>query len=135
MSSGEVVRVRVRVRGRVVVLAAVLDLVLVLAFVVIGRRSHDESNAVLGLFTTLWPFLAGAVIGWVVARAWRAPLRIRWTGVIVWVSTVLFGMLLRIVSAQGVEWSFVAVATIVLGVFLVGWRAVALLVVRARKSR
>ena len=40
----------------------------------------------LGVLLTAWPFLAGTVLGWVVALAWRrrAPLRVR-DGVPVWV--------------------------------------------------
>ena len=40
------------------------DLVLVVAFVLIGRRSHDEGSALAGVLTTLWPFAAGLVVGW-----------------------------------------------------------------------
>jgi hypothetical protein len=43
-------------------------------------------------------------------------------------------MLLRILSSQGVQWSFVIVTTIVLGVFLLGWRALAGLLLRRRPS-
>jgi hypothetical protein len=41
-------------------------------------------------------------------------------------------MLLRVASNQGVQLSFVIVASVVLGVFLLGWRAIALLVKRSR---
>ncbi|MFB2585168.1 DUF3054 domain-containing protein [Herbiconiux liukaitaii] len=118
-----------------VVLAAVVDVVLVLLFVAIGRGSHDESGALLGFLTTAWPFLAGAAVGWLVARAWRHPFAVVRTGVVVWVAAVALGMLLRVASGQGVQLSFVIVTAIVLGVFLVGWRAVALLVARTRSRR
>jgi peptidoglycan/LPS O-acetylase OafA/YrhL len=114
--------------SNVAILSAVIDVVLVLAFVLIGRASHGEGA--LGTLNTVWPFLVGLVVGWLLARAWRRPRRIAWTGIIVWVSTVIVGMLLRLASGQGVELSFVVVATIVLAVFLVGWRAIALLVVK-----
>ncbi|MFB2599085.1 DUF3054 domain-containing protein [Herbiconiux sp. P17] len=118
---------------RAVVLAVVLDIALIVVFVAIGRQSHDEDSALLGFLTTLWPFLAGAAIGWIASLAWRAPLRLAPTGVVVWAAAVVGGMLLRILSGQGVQWSFVIVTTIVLGVFLVGWRALALLVRRIRR--
>lgn len=57
------------------------------------------------------------------------------TGVVVWVSTLVIGMILRVVSGQGIAVSFVIVAAIVLAVFLVGWRAVALLVTTLRRRR
>jgi peptidoglycan/LPS O-acetylase OafA/YrhL len=121
--------------GRSVVLAAVLDLVLVLVFVGIGRRSHDEGEAILGFLTTAWPFVAGAALGWLVVRAWRRPFRVVPTGVVVWVAAVVGGMLLRLVSGQGVQLSFVIVTAVVLGVFLVGWRGIAALVRRMRARR
>ncbi len=111
---------------------ALIDVVLVVTFVLIGRASHNEGY--LGTLVTLWPFLAGLAIGWIGARAWRTPLRLRWTGLTIWAATVSIGMLLRGVSGQGVQFSFVIVTTVVLAIFLIGWRAVAQLVMR-RGSR
>ena len=118
-----------------VVSAAVIDLALVIVFVLIGRSSHDESSSVLGLLTTAWPFVAGAALGWLIMRAWRAPLTVVWTGIGIWISTVVFGMLLRSAVDQGVQLSFVIVTVVVLGVFLLGWRAVAALVTRRSARR
>lgn len=112
--------------------AQALDVILVLVFVLIGRAGHKEDLSILGILATLWPFLVGLVLGHIVMRAWRAPLRIVWTGIGIWIATVLVGMLLRLVSGQGATLSFVVVATIVLGIFLLGWRAIALLVTRRR---
>jgi hypothetical protein len=116
----------------VVIVSGAIDVLFVVAFVIIGRASHGES--LLGTLVTLWPFLAGLAIGWLVMRAWRGPRRLWPTAVVVWLVTVVAGMLLRLVSGQGVETSFVVVATLVLGVFLVGWRAVSILVVRLLKG-
>lgn len=107
-----------------------LDALLVLAFVLIGRASHSEG--LLGTLLTYWPFLGGLIIGWLLLRAWRSPRRIRFTGLGIWVSTVGFGLLLRLVSGQGVQLSFAIVTTIVIGIFLLGWRAVATVVTRSR---
>jgi hypothetical protein len=112
--------------SRLVAIAGVLDLVLVLVFVLIGRGSHDEGFSVPGSLQTAWPFVAGLVLGWLVTRAWRNPLGIRAPGVVVWLVTVALGMLLRAVSGQGIALSFVIVATVVLGLFLLGWRAIAI---------
>lgn len=114
--------------ANIVVLSAIIDVVLVLTFVLIGRASHGE-NA-LGTLNTLWPFLLGLALGWIAARAWRSPRRLIWTAVIIWVVTVIVGMLLRLASGQGIQLSFVIVAALVLGAFLVGWRAISLLVVK-----
>lgn len=104
---------------------------MLLLFVVIGRASHGEG--LWGVLGTLWPFLAGLVVAWLVLTARRTPLRIVWTGVGVWLITVVVAMLLRVVSGQGVQLSFVIVTFLVLGVFLLGWRAIALLVQRQRR--
>jgi hypothetical protein len=117
-----------RVRPAFVITAAAIDAALLLVFVLIGRASHSEGP--LGALWTWWPFLGGLAIGWLVMRAWRSPQRIVWTGIGIWVATVAGGMLLRALSGQGVQPSFVIVTTIVVGVFLLGWRGIALLVQR-----
>lgn len=114
-----------------VVAAVLLDLLAVLVFVAVGRRSHDESSAITGFLRTLWPFVTGAALGWLVSRGWRAGAALRPTGLAVWLCAVAGGMLLRAASGQGVAASFVVVATIVLGVFFLGWRAA----VALRRSR
>lgn len=114
--------------------AALLDTVLVLVFVLIGRRNHEESSALLGIAQTAWPFLVGLAVGWaVVAR--RQPLLVVPEGLLVWLSTVVVGMLLRFVSGQGIAFSFVVVTLVVLGVFLLGWRALVPVLSRQRSSR
>ncbi len=114
--------------SNVVIFSGIIDVALVLTFVLIGRASHGESA--LGTLNTLWPFLVGLALGWIAARAWRSPRRVIWTAIIIWVATVVVGMLLRLASGQGVVLSFVIVAALVLGAFLVGWRALSHLVVR-----
>jgi hypothetical protein len=112
--------------------AVVVDVVLVVVFVLIGRGNHGEAATLAGTVTTVWPFLVGLAIGWAIMRAWRSPMRILWSGIGVWIATVLAGMLLREASGQGTAVSFVIVATVVLGAFLLGWRAIAQVVVRRR---
>ncbi|MCQ4121479.1 DUF3054 domain-containing protein [Rhodococcus tibetensis] len=107
--------------------ALVLDVVLVVVFCAIGRRSHDEANALTGLVTTAWPFLSGLAVGWIATVAlyrdkFDAFLIVP-TGLLVWFSTLVVGMLLRVVSGQGTAFSFILVAATVLAVFLLGWRA------------
>ncbi|CAN5153015.1 hypothetical protein BH09ACT1_BH09ACT1_18840 [soil metagenome] len=114
-----------------VVIYAAIDIVLVLAFAMIGRVSHGEKLD--GTLITFWPFLVGLALGWIIARAWRDPLRINWVAVIIVAVTVVVGMVLRGITGQGVEAGFVIVTTIVLGVFLIGWRFIFFLVRRARR--
>lgn len=118
---------------RTVATSFLVDLLLVLVFVLIGRRSHDEDSAILGTLTTLWPFAAALAAGWLVALGWRAPHRIVPTGLSIWAVTVVGGVLLRAASGQGVQASFVVVTAIVLGVLLLGRRALVLLVARRRR--
>ncbi|HRE00143.1 MAG TPA: DUF3054 domain-containing protein [Ilumatobacteraceae bacterium] len=103
--------------------AAGVDVVAVLLFVAIGRRSHDEDGSVLsGVFTTAAPLLIALAIGWLIARAWTQPVSLR-TGTIVWVATVALGMVLRkLVFDRGTATAFVIVTTIMLCLFLQGWR-------------
>jgi hypothetical protein len=104
-------------------IAIVADAVAVLLFVVIGRANHHESDSAHGIWHTAWPFLLGAALGLALtAYARLAPTAIR-AGVRVWVWTVVIGLVVRDATGGGVPVAFVIVAIIVLGVFLVGWRA------------
>ena len=104
--------------------ALAADVVAVLVFAAVGRRSHAEGDALAGLAHTAWPFLAALALGWLVVRArrWR-PAAVRPAGTAVWLVTVLGGHALRLVSGQGSAWSFLVVTAVVLAVFLLGWRA------------
>lgn len=108
------------------VVAGVVDALLVLVFAAVGRASHDEHNPLLGAFLTGWPFLVGAAAGWTLVR-WRSH---RWPvdlgpGIVVWVAAVVVGMLLRALTGQGTAAAFIVVATLFLGLVLLGWRAAA----------
>lgn len=116
-------------------MAFVVDVAFVLIFVLVGRRSHGETAGFTGLMTTLWPFLVALIAGWLVTWAWRRPFAVVWPGIPIWLMTVALGMLIRTSAAQGVQPSFIAVAFVVLGVFLVGWRLVAMPFLRRRALR
>lgn len=111
---------------------AVLDICCVLAFVIIGRDAHTKGESLAGIASTAWPFLAGLAIGWLASRAWRSPGRMLPAGVSAWLSTVAFGMVLRVISGQGTAVAFIGVTLAFLGLFMLGWRAIWLL---ARKRR
>lgn len=105
---------------------ALLDVVLVVVFAAVGRRSHAEGLDLAGIARTALPFLVGTAVGWLVASlAVGGGPRSLAFGAVVVASTVVVGMVLRAVSAQGTAVSFVVVATTVLAVFLLGWRLVA----------
>lgn len=112
----------------------VLDAAAILVFAAVGRRSHAESDALSGVLVTAWPFLAGLLAAWAgyLAAHRSPPLAVR-SGVAVWLPVVAVGMLLRQLTGKGTAPSFVVVATVVLGAFLLGWRLAA--AARARASR
>lgn len=107
-------------------IAIVIDVVAVVVFVVIGRRNHHETgSAASATLAVAGPFLIGLGVGWLAVRAIRAPMALR-TGVGIWACTVVVGLLLRrLAFDRGIAVAFIIVATVTLGVFLVGWRAIA----------
>ena len=107
-----------------------LDVCCVLVFVIIGRASHTKGEALGGIASTAWPFLAGLAAGWAASRAWRRPLALRPAGVVIWLLTVALGMVLRVISGQGTAVAFIIVALAFLGLFLLGWRLLAKLAAR-----
>lgn len=111
-----------------------IDVVCVLVFCAVGRRSHDEGIDVKGVAATAWPFLTGTAVGWLLSKAWRRPAALLPTGVIVWLCTVGVGILLRKATSAGVAASFVVVAASVTAVLLLGWRAAAELATRRRAN-
>ena len=110
-------------------LPLLVDLVLVLVFATIGRRSHAEGLTLAGIADTAWPFLVACLLGWLASRAWRDPLHWR-RAVPVWLITVVGGMLLRRLSGDTTQLPFVVVATLTLALLLLGWRLVVRLVRR-----
>ena len=110
--------------------ALLTDLVCVVVFCTIGRRSHAEGLTVAGVAETAWPFLTGTLAGWAAARAWQRPATLYPTGLIVWVFTVVVGMLLRRATSAGTATSFIVVASITTAVLLLGWRAIATVLAR-----
>ena len=109
---------------RQTMLAGVADSVAVLVFVVLGRTSHDEGSWLGGVAATAGPFLVGAASGWLASAVLRwQPLRVR-SGALVLAGTVGSGMVVRhLATGRAIPASFVVVATTVLAVFLLGWRA------------
>ena len=106
--------------------ALVVDVLVVVVFAAVGRRSHAETDALTGVLVTAWPFLAGLAIGWAgfAAVYRRAPLT--WfEAVPVWLLTVAVGMVVRQLTDKGTAPAFIVVATLFLGLGLLGWRRLA----------
>jgi hypothetical protein len=117
--------------ARTVMLVAGADTLAVLVFATVGRGSHTEVVDTFGVLITAAPFLLGLLVGWLAARAWRAPLRLP-VGVAVWVGTVVLGLGTRAAFTHRMPLTFVLVAAVSLALLLLGWRAVARLVARSR---
>jgi peptidoglycan/LPS O-acetylase OafA/YrhL len=111
--------------------AIAVDVICITIFAIIGRSSHQEATDLLGVVHTAWPFLAGCLVGTVIGRTWRQPLSLT-SGVAVWLGAVVGGMTLRLVTGAGVQLSFVLVASCVLALLLIGWRAGLRLIQHAR---
>jgi Protein of unknown function (DUF3054) len=102
----------------------ILDVASVLAFVAIGRHTHNDGDSLAGLWHTAWPFLASLAIGLAASRAWRAPLALAPAGLGAWLGAAGAGMVLRVVAGQGTALAFIVVAAGFLALFLLGWRVV-----------
>lgn len=111
----------------------VLDAVLVVVFSALGRIAHSENLGVTEVWGTAWPFLVGLVVGWlVVLLTRRAPVSAG-SGVLLWVSTLAVGMVIRGLGDGRVpHWSFMIFAGLVTALLLIGWRAIRAAVVRRR---
>jgi hypothetical protein len=113
--------------------AAAADAAVLVAFVVIGRRSHHEGGDVEGFLRVLWPFAVGLVAGYTVTALWREPLARR-RGAVAWLVTVGVGEALRL-GAQDRELKigFLVVAVAFFGAGMLGWRSLVRL--RARRGQ
>jgi membrane protein implicated in regulation of membrane protease activity len=67
-----------------------------------------------------------------ISRGWRKPTAVVPTGVVVWLCTVAVGMALRKATGAGIAVSFIAVASTVTALLLLGWRAAAARLTRSR---
>ena len=112
-------------KSKVVLWSAVTDVLCIVIFVAIGRENHDEGEAVSGIFRVAAPFVIAAVVGWLASQAWKKPLDLQ-TGAIIWLTTIILGMILRHFDFDdGTATAFIIVATVFLCAFLNGWRAIA----------
>jgi hypothetical protein len=108
------------------VVALPVDAAVVLIFVVLGRGSHEEGQAITGTLKVAAPFLLALGAGWLAgSRWWPRPVNLRF-GAWLWLWTLAAGMVLRrLVFDRGIAVSFIIVAAIFLALFLMGWRVIA----------
>lgn len=103
---------------------AAIDLGVVLVFVGIGRSVHAHGLSVSGMASTAWPFVSGLAAGWLGVVLRRLDGTAVLGGLVVWISTVAIGMILRVISGQGIALAFVFVAFAFLGAAMLGWRVI-----------
>lgn len=119
-------------RAAPVPVAALLDVLGVVGFVLLGRRSHDEGDGLSAVLEIAAPFLIALAVAWIGSRAWRRVTALAVAGTIAAVTVGLGLGLRRVAFERGIAFGFVVVTTIVLGGYLLAWRAVARLIARRR---
>jgi hypothetical protein len=102
----------------------VIDFLVVLLFVGIGRANHHHGDSLSGLVSTTWPFAIGLAVGWIIVLVRRKNGASQVAGVEVWLATVVFGMIVRVIAGQGTAFAFIVVALVFLGSLMLGLRLV-----------
>lgn len=108
----------------------IADVVAIAAFALFARIAHQSEDmplTFLGWLNTLWPFLLGVAVSWIIIVSARYEgSRLVPAGLLAWLLTVAVGLAIWSVRNGGApHWSFILVATTVSGLLMMGWRAVA----------
>ena len=112
----------------------VVDALVVLLFVGIGRSSHHDGLRFSGVVSTTWPFAAGLVLGWLYVTLRRQDGTSLKGGVAVWLFTVIVGMIVRVLFGQGTALAFIIVALGFLGALMLGLRSLTARYLRWRRG-
>ncbi|MCT1460220.1 DUF3054 domain-containing protein [Aestuariimicrobium sp. p3-SID1156] len=105
--------------------AILIDILLTIVFIAIGRASHSEGLRPVEILQTAWPFLLALAIGWVVMLVRKREHMGVGAGIFLWITTWIGGIILRVASGDTAETAFIIVAGVTLAVFLIGWRLLA----------
>lgn len=101
-----------------------VDFLLVILFVLIGLKSHQQ--ALTDLPQTALPFILALLAGhlgvWAVGSRRQLPLPLE--GLMLWVTTLVMGLGLRLSFGETAALAFALVTAGVLLIFLVGWRGI-----------
>lgn len=98
------------------------DALCVLVFVVIGTRNHDTDTGLSGILYVAAPFWIAMSLAHVTPMLQRGVKALPHP-YLVWGYTIVMGMVLRnLVFLRGTAPAFVIVATVFLGVTMLGWR-------------
>jgi hypothetical protein len=98
-----------------------VDVAVIVLFAALGRRNHGEGTAAAGVFVVAAPFLAGWTIAWFATRLYRAP-GSAGRALVGLALALPVALVLRALTGRGDAPAFVVVATVFLGVTLVGRR-------------
>lgn len=107
-----------------------LDILAIALFALFARMAHQSEDMplnFLGWLSTLWPFLIGLVLSWVLILAlkWEGR-RLVPAGVSAWIITVVVGLVIWSIRNGAIpHWSFIMVATIMSGILMFAWRGLA----------
>ncbi len=108
----------------------IADIIAVLAFVMIGKYSHDTGLNISDIWLTAWPFLLGLFLcGWLLSghRPDRSETVLTLVGITLaqWFVAVPFGLVLReLVYAKPILTSFTITTFIFGGLLLIGGRII-----------
>ena len=106
---------------RIAPVAFLLDLLCVVVFATVGTINHGTDTGIGGILYVSAPFVMALVAVHVAGLAERA--RTVSAGMVIWVFTLAVGMVLRrFVFDRGTATSFVVVASVFLGLTMLGWR-------------
>jgi uncharacterized membrane protein (UPF0136 family) len=102
----------------------VIDILIVVLFVGIGRSNHHHGESIAGIVSTTWPFAVGLAIGWLIVLFRHQDGISLGAGLEILLATVAAGMVLRVIAGQGTAFAFVVVALVFLGALMLGLRLV-----------
>ncbi|MBT1017973.1 DUF3054 family protein [Canibacter sp. lx-72] len=104
--------------------AVALDVLMIALFAIVGRQNHAIGLNFVSVLQTMWPFVIGLLVGWLVFRVWRNPFSPLY-GLGLAALTIVFGQLIRILSRTGAfSIPFILVSVFALLLLLVGWRLI-----------
>jgi hypothetical protein len=119
---------------RLAAVAFAVDAAVLLLFAAIGRRTHDDDDALAGILLVAAPFLAGWAVGAAVSRLPADPLSVR-RAVPAWALALPVGFALRAATGRGLGFGFLIVTVVFTAAALLGWRLVVAAVRRRAAAR
>ena len=108
-----------------------VDVIAIVLFAALGRRSHGEGSAATGILIVAAPFLAGWTLAWFATRLREAPSSPRRAALALALALPV-ALVLRAATGRGDAPAFVVVAIVFLALVLVGRRWLIAAVARRR---